>query len=53
MSIKASEFYAPSERHLVVGRLNHEVKPTGHPGHVDAEPGDESSGDDAAPEGSR
>jgi hypothetical protein len=50
---KASEFYAPAERHLVVGRLNHEVKPTGHPGHVDADTGDESGDDDAAPGGSR
>jgi len=50
---KASEFYPPSERHLVIGRLNHQVKPTGHPGHVDAEQGDESSDDDAAPGSSR
>ena len=50
---KASEFYAPGERHLVIGRLNHEVKPTGHPGHVDADTGDESGDDDAAPGSSR
>jgi hypothetical protein len=50
---KASEFYAPGDRHLVIGRLNHDVKPTGHPGHVDADTGDESSDDDAAPGGSR
>jgi hypothetical protein len=50
---KASEFYAPGDRHLVIGRLNHQVKPTGHPGHIDAEAGDESGDDDAAPEGSR
>ena len=50
---KASEFYAPGERHLVIGRLNHEVKPTGHPGHVDADQGEESGDDDAAPGSSR
>jgi hypothetical protein len=51
---KASEFYAPSDRELVIGRLNHQVKPTGHPGKVDAEQGDESGDDDdAAPGGSR
>ncbi|HEX3527453.1 MAG TPA: hypothetical protein VH988_10320 [Thermoanaerobaculia bacterium] len=51
---KASEFYAPGERELVIGRLNHKVKPTGHPGKVDAEQGDESGDDDdAAPGGSR
>ena len=48
---KASEFYAPSERHLVIGRLNHQVKPTGHPGHVDAEPVEESGEDDETPGG--
>jgi len=46
---KASEVYTPSERHLVIGRLNGQVKPTGHPGHVDAEAGDESSDDDPEP----
>jgi hypothetical protein len=50
---KASEFYPPSERHLVIGRLNHKVQPTGHPGHVDAEQEDESGDDDAAPGSSR
>jgi hypothetical protein len=50
---KASEVYMPGERSLVIGRLNHQVKPTGHPGHVDAEQGDESSDDDAEPGGSR
>jgi hypothetical protein len=43
---KASEEYTPSERHLVIGRLNGQVKPTGHPGHIDAEPVDESTDDD-------
>ncbi|HEV7509797.1 MAG TPA: hypothetical protein VGS07_33300 [Thermoanaerobaculia bacterium] len=48
---KASEVYTPGERHLVIGHLNGQVKPTGHPGHVDAETGDESADDDAgAPE---
>jgi len=46
---KASEEYTPSERHLVIGRLNGQVKPTGHPGHVDAETGDDSTDDDAEP----
>ncbi|HSS78536.1 MAG TPA: hypothetical protein VLV54_17555 [Thermoanaerobaculia bacterium] len=46
---KASEVYTPSERHLVIGRLNGKVKPTGHPGHIDTEAGDESSDDDAEP----
>jgi hypothetical protein len=46
---KASEEYTPGERHLVIGRLNGQVKPTGHPGHIDAEPGDDSTDDDADP----
>ncbi|HEX4966779.1 MAG TPA: hypothetical protein VF173_38570 [Thermoanaerobaculia bacterium] len=50
---KASEVYTPNERHLVIGRLNGQVKPTGHPGHVDAETGDDSSDDDAEPGSSR
>jgi hypothetical protein len=50
---KASEVYTPGERHLVIGRLNGQVKPTGHPGHVDVETGDESGDDDAEPGGSR
>lgn len=50
---KASEEYTPDERHLVIGRLNGKVKPTGHPGHVDAEQGDESNDDDAEGGGSR
>jgi hypothetical protein len=48
---KASEVYTPSERDLVIGRLNHQVKPTGHPGRVDTEQGDESGDDDDAPPG--
>jgi hypothetical protein len=44
---KASEVYTPTERSLVVGRLNHKIKPTGHPGKVDAEAGEESGDDDA------
>lgn len=44
---KASEEYTPSERHLVIGRLNGQVKPTGHPGHVDAETNDDATDDDA------
>jgi hypothetical protein len=35
--------------HLVIGRLSHQVKPTGHPGHVDSGAEDESGDDDAAP----
>lgn len=50
---KASEVYTPSERHLVIGRLNRQVKPTGHPGHVDVETGEESGDDDAEPGSSR
>ncbi len=46
---KASEVYRPDERDLVIGRLNHQVKATGHPGHVDAEAADESGDDDEAP----
>ncbi|HZF10933.1 MAG TPA: hypothetical protein VFE33_19260 [Thermoanaerobaculia bacterium] len=46
---KASEVYTPSERHLVIGRLNHEVKPTGHPGKTEAEAADESGDDDESP----
>ncbi len=46
---KASEIYRPDERDLVIGRLNHQVKPTGHPGHVEAGTEDESGDDDAAP----
>ena len=46
---KASQVYTPSERNLVIGRLNHQVKPTGHPGKMEAETADESSDDDAAP----
>ena len=36
----------------MIGRLNHQVKPTGHPGRVDAEQGDESGDDDDAAPGS-
>jgi hypothetical protein len=50
---KASEFYGPGERNLVIGRLNRDVKPTGHPGHVDANTEDESGDDDASPGSSR
>ena len=50
---RASEVYTPDERHLVIGRLNHQVKPTGHPGRLDAEPGEESGDDDDAPGSSR
>ena len=50
---KASEFYAPSERDLVIGRLNLQVKATGQPGRLDPEAGEESSDDDAAPDGGR
>jgi len=49
---KASEVYRPDERDLVIGRLNHQVKASGHPGHVDsdmAEVADESGDDDDAP----
>ncbi len=45
---KASEVYRPDERNLVIGRLNHQVQATGHPGRVDAEGGDESGDDDDA-----
>lgn len=45
---KASEVFRPDERNLVIGRLNHQVQATGHPGRVDAEGGDESGDDDDA-----
>jgi hypothetical protein len=47
---KASEVFTPDRRDLVIGRLNHKVKPTGHPGKVDADAGEET-GDDDAPGG--
>jgi len=49
---KASEIYLPDERSLVIGRLNHQVKPTGHPGKVDAEPVEEAGDDDEGTGGS-
>jgi hypothetical protein len=48
---KASEMYRPEERDLVIGRLNRQVKPTGHPGRIDTEAGEESGDDDEAPPG--
>jgi hypothetical protein len=45
---KASEVFTPDRRSLVIGRLNHKVKPTGHPGKVDADAGEETGADDAA-----
>ncbi len=47
---KASEFYAPGERDLVVGRLNGAVRPSGHGGgRAEADAGDESGDDDDGP----
>ena len=46
---KASEFYAPSERDLVVGRLNGAVHPSGHGGRAEADSADESGDDEESP----
>jgi hypothetical protein len=46
---KASEFYAPSERDLVIGRLNGAVPPSGHGKRAEADTADESSDDDESP----
>jgi hypothetical protein len=46
---KASEFYAPGERDLVVGRLNGAVHPSGRGRRAEADAADESSDDDDSP----
>jgi len=46
---RASQFYPPGERNLVVGRLDRTVRPTGHPGRIEAGEPDDASDDDATP----
>ncbi len=46
---KSSEIYTPDERHLVVGRLNGSVRPTGGAAAETAAAADDSSDDDAPP----
>jgi len=48
---KASEFYPPGERDLLVGRLNGTVHPSGRAGRAEADiaPATDESGDDDAP----